>query len=110
MWTNRINLWFNYRNLIIECDIDIFNITKNLDFKTDTLKNVKDHVFYNEHNLDHYSSNVIEQKRFDAPLEQAFAYKRLETVTHTENDVTWKKHECAKWYHKLRYVWGYITL
>ncbi len=39
-------------NSIRECDTDICDIAKNLGFKADNIKNVKDHVFYNEHNLD----------------------------------------------------------
>ena len=32
----------------------IYDIAKNLQFKEDNIKNVKDHGFYNEHNLDRY--------------------------------------------------------
>ena len=59
------------------CDTDICDVAENLGFKADNIKNVKDHVFYNEHDLDRYGPNEIEHKRFDATLEQALAWKRL---------------------------------
>ena len=37
---------------IQECDTDICDIAENLGFKADNIKNVKDHIFYNEHDLD----------------------------------------------------------
>ena len=40
-------------------------------------------------------------------LEQALAWKRLETGTHTQDDVTWIKHECAERHHELKYDSGY---
>jgi hypothetical protein len=40
-------------------------------------------------------------------LEQALAWKRLETGTHTQDDVTWIKHECAERHHELKYGSGY---
>jgi len=92
---------------IRECDTDICDIAENLGFKADNIKNVKDHVFYNEHDLDRYGPDEIEHKRFDATLEQALAWKRLETGTHTQDDVTWIKHECAERHHELKYDSGY---
>lgn len=92
---------------IRESDTDICDIAENLGFKADNIKNVKDHVFYNEHDLDRYGPDQIEQKRFDATLEQALAWKRLETGTHTQDDITWMKHECAERHHELKYGSGY---
>ena len=92
---------------IRESDTDICDIAQNLGFKADNIKNVKDHVFYNEHDLDRYGPDEIEHKRFDATLEQALAWKRLETGTHTQDDVTWIKHECAERHHELKYDSGY---
>lgn len=92
---------------IRECDTDICDVAENLGFKADNIKNVKDHVFYNEHNLDRYGPDEIEHKRFDATLEQALAWKRLETGTFTQDDVTWIKHECAERHHELKYDSGY---
>lgn len=94
-------------NSIRECDTDICDIAENLGFKADNIKNVKDHVFYNEHDLDRYGPDEIEHKRFDATLEQALAWKRLETATHNQDDVTWIKHECAERHHELNYDSGY---
>ena len=56
---------------IRECDTDISDIAQNLGFKADNIKKVKEHVFYNEHDLDRY--DFIEHKRFDADLQQALA-------------------------------------
>ena len=44
---------------------------------------------------------------FDPDLQQALAWKRLETGTHTEDDITWIKHECAERHHELKYGSGY---
>lgn len=80
---------------IRETDTDISDIAENLGFKAENIKKVKDHVFYNKHNLDRYGPNQIEHKRFDPVLEQALCWKRLESGTHTRYDVIWMKHECA---------------
>jgi hypothetical protein len=45
--------------------------------------------------------------RFDPNLQQALAWKRLETGTHTQDDITWIKHECAERHHELKYDSGY---
>lgn len=39
---------------IRECDTDIYDIAANLGFKTDKIKKVKNHIFYEEHELDQY--------------------------------------------------------
>lgn len=92
---------------ILECDTDICNIAENLGFKADNIKKVKDHVFYNEHKLDRYGPDEIEIKRFDPTLSQALAWKRLETGLHTQDDITWIKHECAERNYKLKHDSGY---
>ena len=68
---------------------------------------MKDHGFYNEHDFNWYGPDHIERKRFDSDLQQALAWKRLETGTHTQDDVTWMKHECASLYLELKYNSGY---
>jgi hypothetical protein len=93
---------------IRECDTDICDIAKNLAFKADNIKNVKDHVFYNKHYLDRLAhSEPVEYRRFDANIQQALAWKRFETGTHTQDDVTWIKHESAERHHELKYGSGY---
>ena len=57
--------------------------------------------------VDEKISYIIERKRFDAALDQALAWKRLETGTHIQDDVTWIKHECAERHHELKYDSGY---
>jgi hypothetical protein len=93
---------------IKKCDTDICDIAANLGFKANNIKNVKDHVFYNEHDLDRYAPSVpVEHRRFDASLQQALAWKRLENGIHTQDDITWMKHECSERYHELKYDSGY---
>ena len=94
---------------IRESDTDICDIAENLGFKADNIKNVKDHVFYQKHELDQYVSlgEASEYKRFDPYIQQALAWKRLETGTHTQDDITWIKHECAERHHELKYGSGY---
>ena len=94
---------------IRECDTDICYIAKNLGFKANNIKNVKDHVFYQKHELDQYVSlgEASEYKRFDPYIQQALAWKRLEAGTHNQDDITWIKYECAERHHELKYGSGY---
>jgi hypothetical protein len=92
---------------IRDCDTDICDIAENLGLKADNIKNVKDHIFYNEHDLDRYGPDQIERKQFDPNLQQALAWKRLEAGTHNQDDITWIKHECAETHHELKYSSGY---
>ena len=94
---------------IRESDTDICDIAENLGFKADNIKNVKDHVFYQKHELDQYVSlgEASEYKRFDPYIQQALAWKRLETGTYTQDDITWIKHECTERHHELKYGSGY---
>ena len=50
---------------------------------------------------------ILRESIFDPNLQQALAWKRLEIGTHTQDDVTWIKHECAKRHHELKYGSGY---
>jgi len=68
---------------IRESDTDICDIIQNLGFKANNIKNVKDYVFYNEHDLDRYGSDERVRKQFDPNLRQALAWKRLESGNHT---------------------------
>ena len=93
---------------IRESDTDICDIAENLGFKADNIKNVKDHVFYNKHYLDRLApAEPVEYRRFDANIQQALAWKRLETGTHTQDDLSWMKDECAERHHELKYGSGY---
>ena len=88
-------------------DTDICDIAQNLGFKAENIKNVKDYVFHNVHTLDRYPEDGIKSAQFDPDLQQALAWKRLETGTHTQNDVTWIKHECTERYYEFLHGSGY---
>ena len=62
-----------------QCDTDICDIAENLGFKADNIKNVKDHVFYQKHELDQYVflGEASEYKRFDPYIQQAVVWKPL---------------------------------
>lgn len=45
---------------IRECDTDISDISRNIGFKADNIKNLKDHIFYSEHDLDRYGPDTME--------------------------------------------------
>lgn len=92
---------------IRECVTDICDIAENLGFKADNIKKLKNHIFYNEHDLDRHGPDQLERKQFDPDLQQALAWKHLETGTHTQDDVTWIKHEYAERHHELKYDSGY---
>ena len=88
---------------------DISDIAGNLGFKADNIKNVKDHVFYNEHVLDRYAhlgDDPVVQ-RFDPDLKQALAWKRFEIGEHTPEDMEWLKHEYAERFIESTYDAGY---
>lgn len=74
-----------------ECYIYICDIVKNFDFKAGNIKNVKDHIFHNEHTLDRYVVK-IDHKRFDATTEPTVAWNRLQTITHTQADLSGLKY------------------
>lgn len=92
---------------IRECDTDICDIVENLGFKADNIKNLKDHVLYSEHDLDRYGPDQIEHKRFDVTFKQALAWKLIEAGIHTQDDITWIKHEWVERHHELKYGSGY---
>lgn len=91
------------------CDTDICDIAENLGYKAENIKKVKDHLFYQTHELDRYGAlgEPSEYKKFDPDFYQALAWKRLESGTHTQDDVTWIKHECAERHHELKFNSGY---
>ncbi len=90
-------------------DSDVSAIASSTGFKPGNIQKVKDHVFYNEHLLDRYVDQGIPATvgRFDSTIEQAQAWKRLESGTHTDADITWMKHEIAERWYELKYDSGY---
>lgn len=91
---------------IRKSDTDISDIARNLGFKPQNIKKIKDHVFFNQHYLDRYPEET-EYKRFDPNLRQALAWKRLEVGSHTKDDITWLKHECVEQFMESLYDSGY---
>ncbi|MDK4679178.1 VENN motif pre-toxin domain-containing protein [Kingella negevensis] len=78
---------------------DVAKIAKNTGIKPENIQKVKDHVFYNEHLKDKYGGTEI--GRFESDIDQANAWNRLIEGTHTQDDITWLKHEAAeRWYER----------
>ena len=94
---------------IRESDTYISDITKNLNCKADNIKTIKDHIFNNKHLLDKYASlgEEPEYQRFDPNLQQALAWKRLQTNVYTPDDIAWIKHEFAEHHHETKFDAGY---
>lgn len=92
---------------IRDCDTDICDIARNLGFKAQNIKDIKEHVFYSNHTLDRYGPDETTYQRFDPDLRQALAWKRLEKGNFTSDDVTWIKHEWVERHHELKYNSGY---
>ena len=91
---------------IRKSNTDVSDIASYLGYKAANIDKVKNHIFFKFHNLDRYT-DAIEYKRFDAVLEQALAWKRMEAGVHTEEDVTWLMHEYAECHHESKYDSGY---
>ena len=86
---------------------DVETIAKNTGYKN--IQKCKNHLFYETPILDRYKSlgEPVEIKRFDANEEQARAWKRLEERTHTQDDLTWLKHEKAEQWYEQKHNAGY---
>ena len=86
---------------------DVETIAKNTGYKN--IQKCKNHLFYETPILDRYKSlgEPVEIKRFDANEEQARAWKRLEERTHTQDDLTWLKHEKAEQWYEQNHDAGY---
>ena len=68
---------------------DVAKISENLNMPEFQAQRVKDHLFYNKHQLKHGAGF----ERFDPDFEIANAWKRLEAGTHKEADLQIFKHE-----------------
>ena len=76
---------------------DVAKIAKNTGIKPENIQKVKDHVFHDEH----LKFNGTEIGRFDSDIDQANAWNRLINGTHTQDDITWLRHEAAeRWYER----------
>ena len=76
---------------------DVAKIAENTGIKSENIQKVKDHVFYDEH----IKFNGTEIGRFDSDIDQANAWNRLINGTHTQDDITWLRHEAAeRWYER----------
>ncbi|MGE8453636.1 MAG: hypothetical protein ACN6OP_24115, partial [Pseudomonadales bacterium] len=96
-------------DLIRRSSDDVKAISANTGIKLVNINKVKDHVFYREHLLDMYVEYNIPARlqRFDSDLNQAMAWRRLESGEFTKNDITWLKHEMAERWYELRHNSGY---
>ena len=76
---------------------DVAKIAANTGIKPHNIQKVKDHVFYNEHWLNDGTTHapVYKKGRFHSDLDQANAWNRLTSGTHTPEDITWMKHGAA---------------
>ena len=88
---------------------DVQKIAQNTGIKPENIQKVKDHVFFDEHRLDRYTDMGIpaETRRFDSDLNQAMAWKRMESGTYSVDDITWLKHETAERWYERKYNSGY---
>ena len=88
---------------------DVARIADVTGFGSRNIRKVKDHVFFNEHILDRYVDLGIpaEVRRFDSSLDQANAWRRLESGAHTAEDIEWLKHEVAESWYERRHNSGY---
>jgi ribonuclease BN (tRNA processing enzyme) len=68
---------------------DIQKIAKNLSMPEFQIRRIKEHIFYNTHQLDH----GLGVRRFHADLEIATAWKNMEAGIHIETDLLILKHE-----------------
>jgi len=89
---------------------DVSAIAANTGIKSSNIQKIKDHVFYNEHLLDRYVDYGVPavRSRFDSDLNQANAWFRFKSNTHTQADITWLKHEAAERWYELRHNSGYL--
>lgn len=62
-------------NSIKEYNTNLYNIARNLNFKAENIKNVKDYKFYGKYKFDQYSylGKQTESKQFDPNLQQTLA-------------------------------------
>jgi len=68
---------------------DIQKISNNLNMPEFHVRRIKEHLFYNKHQLDH----GLGIDRFHPDFEIATAWKRLEAGTHLESDLQLLRHE-----------------
>jgi hypothetical protein len=80
-------------DLIRKSKTDIFKIAENLGYRQVDIENLKNHLFYSNHYFDRYAQEPPEIARFTASIEQALAWKRFESGTHQQIDITWMNHE-----------------
>lgn len=84
---------------------DVAAIARNTGLKPRNVQKVKEHLFYDAHLLDRYVRYGVpaELRRFDASLDIARAWRRLEAGIFTEADRQLLQHEMAEAWYMRRY-------
>ncbi len=87
---------------IRESTADVDSIASSTGFSRSDVVAIKEHLFYKEHYLDRYEDLGIpgEWRRFDSDPAIADAWQRLESGTHTPDDIQLLNHELTE----LRYM------
>ena len=88
---------------------DVVDIARNTGIKPENIEKVKNHLFINEHILDRYVDLGIpaDRARFDSDIKIAESWKRLETGTHTSEDIQLLRHEVAERWVEIQRNCGY---
>lgn len=72
-------------------DSDVEKIARNINFPEKVVKDIKNHIFLDEHD---FGQGLV--GRFDPDYHIAQAWQRLETGKHTELDIMFLKHELVE--------------
>jgi len=88
---------------------DVADIAANTGIKPQNIQKVKDHLFVNNHLLDRYVDQGVPATlgQFDSDISIAQAWNRLQTGTHTADDIQLLRHETAEAWYMKRHGPGY---
>ncbi|MEL7453410.1 MAG: hypothetical protein AAGJ50_08585, partial [Pseudomonadota bacterium] len=88
---------------------DVADIARHTGLKPENIQTVKNHVFEEVHLLDRYVDygEPAVWARFDSDIGQANAWQRLQSGTHTPDDIAWLKHEMAEGWYMRQHGPGY---
>jgi SPP1 gp7 family putative phage head morphogenesis protein len=85
-------------------DSDVKSIAKNINFPEKVVKDIKTHIFLEEHNL-----GDGEIGRFSPDYDMAQTWQRLIQDKHTELDIMLMKHEMVEYTQMKRHGYDYMT-